>query len=239
MGGQYQPPQVSMITLPSLRLVGCAISMQGCKYWCTPEPLVWFRRYRNRLFHPLHCCTASHALKQLQAPPTRIPREPRTTLSFPATRWIGLRDFDMATEAESPKREPTPTASLSSIPQKRALDEGHSPAVSSPLNPDGKAADSQGPEDGAQINRSKSARAKKETFKKREAKGADSSRATPEPKTQTQKEPQQAESSPLRYKLAPPKPSDFEPARGPVLTSHHKATTQDDDEVEFFETSDQ
>ena len=143
----------------------------------------------------------------------------------------------MATEAESPKREPTPTAPLSSIPQKRPLDEGHSPAISSPLNPEGKATEPQGPEEGAQTNRSKSGRAKKETFKKREAKGVDSARATPEPKTQ--KEPQQSESSPLRYKLAPPKLSDFEPARGPVLTSHHTATAQDGEEIEFFETSDQ
>ena len=143
----------------------------------------------------------------------------------------------MATEVESPKREPTPTAPLSSIPQKRALDEGHSPAVSSPLNPEGKVPDSQGLEEGPQANRSKSARAKKETFKKREAKGVDSARATPEPRTQ--KEPQQSESGPLRYKLAPPKPSDFEPARGPVLTSHHTATSQDGEETEFFEASDQ
>lgn len=154
----------------------------------------------------------------------------------------------MATESDSPKRESTPTAPLSSIPQKRALDESHhhSPAVSSPLNPDGRPFESVAPEDGTQPNRSKSSRAKKDSFKKREAKeardakdgkGPDSARATPEPKSH--KVPEQTEASPLRYKLAPPKTSDFEPPRGPVLTSHHKVTGLAGDETEFFETSDQ
>lgn len=89
------------------------------------------------------------------------------------------------------------------------------------------------------MNRSKSSRAKKDSYKKREAKGVDSARATPEPKGHKDHlDPQQAESSPLRYKLAPPKPADFEQPRGPVLISHHKANTLDG-EVEFFETSDQ
>lgn len=144
----------------------------------------------------------------------------------------------MSTEAEAPKREATPTAPVSSIPQKRALDEGHSPAVSSPLNPDVRVADA----DDAQPNRSKSSRAKKESFKKREAKGTDSGRATPEPKPKPKgglkAHNNQTENSPLRYKLAPPKPFDFEPARGPVLTPQNVVTTQDGDQIEFFETSD-
>jgi COMPASS component BRE2 len=143
----------------------------------------------------------------------------------------------MASDVESPKREATPTAPLSSIPQKRALDEGHSPAVSSPLNPEGKSTDIPTADDTSQLNRSKSARAKKESFKKREAKGADSVRATPDPKAP--KEPEQSESGPLRYKLAPPKASDFDPPRGPVLTLHHEVTSEAGDKFEFYETSEQ
>ncbi|KAH7327997.1 COMPASS complex protein [Stachybotrys elegans] len=145
----------------------------------------------------------------------------------------------MTPEVESPKQEPVPAAPLSSIPQKRALDEGHhSPAVPSPLNPEvARASDSQPPEDGAQPTRSKPSRTKKETLKKREARGVDSARATPDPKSAA-KEPRQSESSPLRYKLAPPKQSDFDLPRGPVLTLHHEAPAADGGSTQFFETSD-
>jgi COMPASS component BRE2 len=143
----------------------------------------------------------------------------------------------------SPKRESTPTSvPLSSIPQKRALDEGHSPAVPSPLNPEVKlSSDSLAPDDATQASRFKSSRTKKESLKKRESKGAnvggESARATPDPKTS--KTPVQSESSPLRYKLAPPKPSDFDLPRGPVMTSHHEVSVPNGDTIEFFETSDQ
>lgn len=151
----------------------------------------------------------------------------------------------MASDMASPKREPTPTTSLSSIPQKRALDEGHSPAVPSPLNPEVKPSDSSvpPPDETAQGGRAKPTRTKKETLKKRESKGgalgggADSARATPDPKAA--REPQQSESSPLRYKLAPPKASDFDLPRGPVMTAHHQVQTSDGQNVEFCETSDQ
>lgn len=140
----------------------------------------------------------------------------------------------------SPNREPTPTLPLSSIPQKRALEEGrHSPVVPSPLNPEIRPSESLAPEDAAtQAARSKSVRTKKDTLKKREAKGGDSARATPDPRPRA-KEPKQSESSPLRYKLAPPKLSDFDLPRGPLLTAHHAITTPSGEAVEFFETSDQ
>lgn len=143
----------------------------------------------------------------------------------------------MASDTEAPKREPTPQASLTSIPQKRALDEIHSPARPSPLNPDVRFAEPPSQtEDEAQASRSKPSRVKKESLKKRESKG-DSIPPTPDPKSD--KEPEQSEYSPLRYKLAPPKPTDFDPPRGPVLTTHHEAILQDGDSLEFFETSDQ
>ena len=145
----------------------------------------------------------------------------------------------MSSDVDNPKRELTPTTSLSSIPQKRAFDEAHSPAVPSPLNPDVKTAEAQ-PEDVFPGSRSKPARAKKETLKKREAKGIDSTRATPDPKrTSSNEDPKQSEYAPLRYKLAPPKLSDFEPARGPVLIPHHEVEIAGGETAEFFETSDQ
>lgn len=146
----------------------------------------------------------------------------------------------MASEAESPKREPTPAPSISTIPQKRALDEGHSPAVSSPLNPDVRPSDSQAAEEAPNPSRAKSGRPKKDSYKKREAKGIESTRATPDPRSGKDKDPEQTEASPLRYKLAPPKTSDFEPPRGPVLTPfNHDVKNYNGNVTEFFETSDQ
>lgn len=151
----------------------------------------------------------------------------------------------MASDNDSPKREATPTTSLSSIPQKRAFDEVHSPAVPSPLNPESRPVESiqssQVAEDGiTQSARSKPTRVKKDSVKKREAKGGDSIPPTPDPKGS--REPEQSESSPLRYKLAPPKLSDFDPPRGPVLTLHHDVELDAAggvDKTEFFEISDQ
>lgn len=115
------------------------------------------------------------------------------------------------------------------------------PAVSSPLNPNPefKLAKTQSHDDIPAMARGQ--RTKKESLKKRESKGVastgvDSSRATPDPK---HKEAPPDESSPLRYKLAPPKPSDFEAARGPVFVHHHDLTTADGTKIEFHETSEQ
>jgi COMPASS component BRE2 len=137
----------------------------------------------------------------------------------------------------------------SSLPQKRALEDDHVPPVSSPLNPnqnlDAKPPKPQSHDDLAAMARDKPTRTKKESLKKRESKagvgagagaGVDSSRATPDPKP---KELSPSESSPLRYKLAPPKPSDFEPARGPVFTHHHDVPALDGSTIQFFETSEQ
>ncbi|KAI0015560.1 hypothetical protein F4780DRAFT_786591 [Xylariomycetidae sp. FL0641] len=141
----------------------------------------------------------------------------------------------MATDVDLPKRQvtpvPVPVLPVSSLPQKRPLEDDHAPPVSSPLNPN---------PDPAAMARDKPARAKKDTLKKRESKGAhgpDSLRATPDSKLKDLKDLTPNEFSPLRYKLAPPKPSDFEPARGPVFTHHHTVPALDGGEVEFFETS--
>lgn len=118
------------------------------------------------------------------------------------------------------------------------------PAVSSPLNPnpEPKLNKTQSHDDIPAMSREK--RTKKESLKKRESKGVTiaepgSSRATPEPKGKNNKEPLPNESSPMRYKLAPPKPGDFEPARGPMFTHHHDVSTPDGSAVAFHETSEQ
>ncbi|KAI0110124.1 hypothetical protein F4814DRAFT_425878 [Daldinia grandis] len=147
----------------------------------------------------------------------------------------------MATDVDLPKRQitPVPIPVLPSVPQKRPLEDDYAPPVSSPLNPnpDLKPNKPQSHDDVLAMAREKPARNKKETLKKRESKvgaGADSSRATPDPKI---KELPPNESSPLRYKLAPPRPSDFETARGPVFTPHHEVPAPDGSIIQFYETS--
>lgn len=150
----------------------------------------------------------------------------------------------------SPKGELTPSSTpMASIPQKRALEEDHTPSVSSPLNPeprppaatDAKPSKPQSAEDAPPATtRDKPVRAKKESLKKRESKGlgpeAASGRATPDPRV---KEGPPSTSSPLRYKLAPPKPSDFERPKGPLFTPHHQTLGLDGKPIQFYETSEQ
>jgi COMPASS component BRE2 len=153
----------------------------------------------------------------------------------------------MATDTGSPQREPTPSgpALPTSIPQKRVLEDDHSPAVSSPLNPEVKSTSRvqiQMPEEGqGPVAREK--RTKKDSLKKRESKGTAGSvadnnlRATPDRKVQKELGP--GEIAPLRYKLARPKPSDFEQSRGPVFTAHHEVQDLEGRTIEFLETSEQ
>ncbi|KAI0100993.1 hypothetical protein GGR51DRAFT_337384 [Nemania sp. FL0031] len=164
----------------------------------------------------------------------------------------------MATNDDPPKRQitpvPVPVLPMSSIPQKRVLEDDHAPPISSPLNPNPNPSSQQSYDDSATTARDKPARTKKETLKKRESKGGmggggvggsagsgaggngstDSSRATPDRKL---KERIPSETSPLRFKLAPPKPSDFDPARGPIFTHHHDVPAPDGSILQFFETS--
>ncbi|KAH7030910.1 uncharacterized protein B0I36DRAFT_219110, partial [Microdochium trichocladiopsis] len=132
----------------------------------------------------------------------------------------------------------------SSLPQKRALNEDdHMPPVSSPLNPnpslESKPARLQSHDEPNPPGRDKPSRTKKETLKKRESKGgagaAESTRGTPDPKGGKTSPP--GEASPLRYKLAPPKPGDFEPAREAYLVHHHDVPAPDGSTISFHETS--
>ncbi|MCJ1474411.1 hypothetical protein MMC13_003069 [Lambiella insularis] len=121
----------------------------------------------------------------------------------------------MADTSPSP-RSSTPTT----IPQKRPLgidDEQHIPAVSSPLNPDFATSRARRPP------APREQREKKESLKKREAKGVESARGgTPESQSHGRKPKKGTESSNsilslIRYKLPAPNPTDFDPPKAPIL----------------------
>ena len=144
-------------------------------------------------------------------------------------------------EAHTPSKESSP---LSIIPQKRALEDDHAPAVSSPLNPEPNSSKHRPTK--PPVHREQ--REKKESLKKREAKGGPptgESRGTPDrtiagtskqdPSIDASSDP----TTPLRYKLPPPKSSDFAVPRGPVLTPHHTQNISGGQEIQFFESSEQ
>jgi COMPASS component BRE2 len=146
----------------------------------------------------------------------------------------------MSTPEPATKSEPVASAPISSIPQKRALEDDHLPTVSSPLNPDFKSSKDETP-----LARERTSRAKKESLKKRESKGGGlhapdtSSRTTPDPRASTPKHKKSSDAlAPIRYKLPPPKITDFEAPRGPIfIPSHTKAS--EGTEIQFNETTDQ
>jgi COMPASS component BRE2 len=151
----------------------------------------------------------------------------------------------MSTQESPSKPEPIAVAAVasvptSSIPQKRALEDDHLPTVSSPLNPDFKASKDDNP-----LARERTSRAKKESLKKRESKGGGlhapdtSNRTTPDPKASTPKHKKSGNVlTPIRYKLPPPKITDFEAPRGPVFIPSHTKTAEGF-EIHFNETTDQ
>ena len=136
------------------------------------------------------------------------------------------------TDASPARRSATP----STIPQKRPLgleDEQHVPAVSSPLNPDFATSRARRPP------APREQREKKESLKKREAKGVDSARGgTPDSQSHGRKSKKSTEHndvlSPIRYKLPAPKPTDFDHPKAPIFTPIlTKARRQ------FYESSEQ
>lgn len=106
-------------------------------------------------------------------------------------------------EAPSPSGDSTPGVTL---PQKRALEDDHAPAVSSPLNPEAKPRPAKPPPP------QREQREKKESLKKREASGRAN---TPDTKQKAPVTP-----SPMRYNIGPPKSTDFEPPKDPLMVSH-------------------
>jgi COMPASS component BRE2 len=149
-----------------------------------------------------------------------------TPLSVDATMGDAPQDVPASEETSLP----------SSIPQKRVLEDDHLPTVSSPLNPDFNKA----PKDEAPAAKERAARAKKESFKKREAKGpaAPEVKASPEPTGPTKQRKTSDVLAPLRYKLAPPRLADFEPPQGPVFTPSHTIKGPDGAPIQFYEASD-
>lgn len=122
----------------------------------------------------------------------------------------------MAEASPVDRRSSTPNV----IPQKRPLgleDEQHTPAVPSPLNPDVATARARRPP------APREQREKKESLKKREAKGVDGLRSgTPDSQGFGRKSKKPAEGSsilsPLRYSIPAPQPADFDPPQAPILT---------------------
>jgi COMPASS component BRE2 len=114
-------------------------------------------------------------------------------------------------EPQPPSRANTPSLAT----MRRPLDDGHTPAVSSPLNPN---------LDAAARTRPKAApreqREKRETLKKREA-SASTRASTPNPKT-SKKERVSAD-SPMRYSIPEPRFTDYDPPKDGVLLSHEPA----------------
>lgn len=132
---------------------------------------------------------------------------------------------------------PLPRSSTPSVPSKRQFsieDEQHIPTVSSPLNPDFANARTR-----KQPPREQ--REKKESLKKREAKGTtDGARhGTPDVQSQSKRSKKQDQAltvlSPIRYKLAPPKSTDFDIPRAPIFTP---ACTRAQ-KKQFYESSEQ
>ena len=144
----------------------------------------------------------------------------------------------------SPKQEATPSIvnQIPALPQKRALEDDHQPAISSPLKLDFKSSKA---EDVA-LARERAPRTKKESLKKRESKAGSlapdiSARATPDPKSSTSHKHKRTSSAPapMRYKLPPPKSTDFEAPRGPIFVPWEIRTAPDGSEIQFNETTDQ
>lgn len=136
------------------------------------------------------------------------------------------------------------------IPQKRALEEvDHAPSVPSPLNPDSSMAPKNSRAVKQKTSMAREPREKKESLKKREAKGGPDQgapRATPD-RNATPGAKRKATDAPpsinglalMRYKLPPPIVSDYEPPRPPLFTLHHTTRSADGSDVRFYESTEQ
>ncbi|KAH7375795.1 SPRY domain-containing protein [Plectosphaerella cucumerina] len=144
------------------------------------------------------------------------------------------------TVAQSAIPIPSASPAPSGLAQKRVLEEDHTPrpSIPSPLNPDAGLRATPKLQDEMPAKRTK-----KDTLKKREASKAfasDERTSTPDSKRREARIQAPPADSPLRYKQPPPKPSDFNPPRGPVFT-HHRTTVGPNGQgsIDFYETTDQ
>jgi len=154
-------------------------------------------------------------------------------LELGGTRFIHI-EMDSINMAENVpnRRSSTP----STIPQKRPLgldDEQHIPAVPSPLNPDFATSRARRPP------APREQREKKESLKKREAKGVEGARAgTPDSHASGRKTKKGIEKnnvlSLIRYKLPAPNLTDFDPPKPPILVPVFTKVQR-----QFYEASEQ
>lgn len=151
-----------------------------------------------------------------------------------------MNDIPSMSARESPHARPSngngrSISPVASLPQKRPLEDDHQPSAPSPLNPDFPRHRDDAP------SRDRAARAKKESFKKRDAKGpsATESRATPDPKSPSKQKLVQSHLAPIRYKLATPKITDFDVPQGPTFVPHHTIDGPDRNNIVFQEATDQ
>ena len=155
----------------------------------------------------------------------------RFKLTAPSRTYRG-RGHALRSMAEA---SPNPRGSTPSVPPRRPLnldDEPHTPAVSSPLNPDFVPSRARRPPPREQ-------REKKESLKKREAKGVENARGgTPDSQGHGKKAKRatDAESvlSPIKYKLPAPIETDFDPPKAPVFTPALETANR-----QFYESSEQ
>ncbi len=160
--------------------------------------------------------------------------EPRERIGLDWGARFIRREIDSINMAENvpSRRSSTP----STIPQKRPLgldDEQHNPAVSSPLNPDFATSRARRPP------APREQREKKESLKKREAKGVEGARAgIPDSQASGRKTKKGTENnsvlSLIRYKLPAPNLTDFDPPKPPILVPVFTKVQR-----QFYEASEQ
>lgn len=164
-------------------------------------------------------------------PPSLPPSTPTATAAATTPAPIA------AAAPSAPSPTPIPPSAIS---QKRILiEDDHAPAIRSPLNPDARPAKtaSQPPED-MPLGREK--RAKKETFKKRDAKApaevVEVAKGSPAPKRKGAKP--NHDLPRLGNHPLPKKPAYFDLPRGPHMESHHRVQFASGDIVSFGEATD-
>ncbi|KAI9883338.1 MAG: hypothetical protein M1823_004892 [Watsoniomyces obsoletus] len=142
----------------------------------------------------------------------------------------------------APSISPAPP---SLIPQKRPIEDlEHAPSVPPPPKPDPHAVKTTTRAPKQKTAMAREPREKKETLKKREAKGgvgndtaAGASGRGGGKKGAAKEQKPQGKLTPLRYSRPPPHPSDFEQPRGPVFVAHHTVKGPNGETIQFYETT--
>lgn len=139
---------------------------------------------------------------------------------------------------------------MSVVPQKRRPEElDNVTSASSPPIPDMAASTKNSPAVKEKTSMHRAPREKKETLKKREAKGgalhgdsrstADKGAVSGAKRKAVGREETPSSLAPLRYKLPPPSASDYVAPKGPVLAMQRTIQGPDGQEIPFYKTLDQ